>query len=83
MTRKKGGGQVTPRKGQPGSEGNLHKRLESDRISTDIADFEKSGGRVEKLGVTRVLLKIAPVSIGDEAPPEKAGVAQRASRSRA
>ena len=28
---------------------------ESDRISEDIADFERAGGRVEKLGTTRVL----------------------------
>jgi hypothetical protein len=40
------------------SDPNLHKRLASDRISADVADFEKSGGRVEKLGVTKVLLKI-------------------------
>jgi len=60
MTSKKSSGKVAPRKGHPGNEGNLHKRLESDRISDDIADFEKSGGRVEKLGVTRVLQKITP-----------------------
>lgn len=40
------------------SDPNLHKRLASDRISADVADFEKAGGTVEKLGVTKVLLKI-------------------------
>jgi uncharacterized protein (DUF4415 family) len=40
------------------SDPNLHKRLASDRISADVADFEKAGGAIEKLGVTRVLLKI-------------------------
>jgi hypothetical protein len=39
---------------------NLHKRIESEQISDHIAAFEKSGGRVEKLGVTRMLHKIAP-----------------------
>ncbi|RNF82051.1 hypothetical protein [Montanilutibacter psychrotolerans] len=63
-----------PAKGPPaGSDGNLHKRFESERISTDIADFEKSGGRVEVLGVTRVLQKIEPLP-GDKvaAPPKPA-----------
>lgn len=40
------------------SDPNLHKRLASDRISADVADFERAGGTVEKLGVTKVLLKI-------------------------
>jgi hypothetical protein len=48
-------------KGPPaGSVDNLHKRIESEQISDHIAAFEKSGGRVEKLGVTRMLHKIAP-----------------------
>ena len=50
-------------KGPPvGSVDNLHKRIESEQISSHIAAFEKSGGRVEKLGVTRMLHKIAPES---------------------
>jgi hypothetical protein len=50
-------------KGPPaGSVDNLHKRIESEQISDHIAAFEKSGGRVEKLGVTRMLHKIAPES---------------------
>lgn len=48
-------------KGPPaGTVDNLHKRIESEQISTDIAAFEKTGGRVEKLGATRVLQKIEP-----------------------
>lgn len=43
------------------SDPNLHKRLASDRISADVADFEKAGGAIEKLGVTKVLLKIPVV----------------------
>ncbi|MFC3550420.1 hypothetical protein ACFOLC_05270 [Lysobacter cavernae] len=57
---KKSGSKVAPRKPPTGSDGNLHKRFESERISEDIAKFEKSGGRVEKLGVTWVLKKITP-----------------------
>ncbi|MFC7302384.1 hypothetical protein [Cognatiluteimonas weifangensis] len=57
-------------KGPPvGSVDNLHKRIESEQISSHIAAFEKSGGRVEKLGVTRMLHKIAPES----KPEAKAG----------
>ena len=37
---------------------NLQKRLESEQISTDLAAFMKSGGQVEKLGVTRTLQRI-------------------------
>ena len=56
---KKGSGKGTAAKGPPaGSEGNPHKRVESARISSDIADYVKAGGHVEKLGVTRVLQKI-------------------------
>lgn len=47
--------------------GNLHKHFESERISDDIAAFEKAGGKVEKLGVTRVLQKIAPTRAGETA----------------
>lgn len=48
-------------KGPPaGTVDNLHKRIESEQISTDIAAFEKTGGKVEKLGATRVLQKIGP-----------------------
>ena len=82
MTRKKGSTTLMPRKGQPGSEGNLHKRFESDRISTDIADFEKSGGRVEKLGVTWVLQKIAPPPKGDETSPTPLSSARPVGRGR-
>lgn len=65
MTRaKKVSGKGTAAKGPPaGSHNNLHKHLESERILEHIADFEKSGGRVEKLGVTQVLLKIKPAEV--------------------
>lgn len=59
-------------KGPPaGSEGNTHKRIESERIASDIADYEKSGGKVEKLGVTRVLQTVSPAQSGEvaKAPP--------------
>jgi hypothetical protein len=58
----------TAGKGPPtGSDGNLHKRIESERIASDIADYEKSGGKVEKLGVTRVLQNVEPAKSGEVA----------------
>lgn len=76
MAIKKSTGNVTPRppvrKNPPGgSGGNLAKQGESLRISDAIAEFEKAGGMVEKLGVTRVLQKITPPRSGEvaSAPP--------------
>lgn len=76
MATKKSTGNVTPRvtpvrKNPPGSGGNLAKQGESLRISDAIAEFEKAGGQVEKLGVTRVLQKITPPRSGEvaSAPP--------------
>ena len=58
----------TTSKGPPaGSEGNSHKRIESERIASDIADYEKAGGKVEKLGVTRVLQTVEPATSGEVA----------------
>lgn len=60
-------------KGPPvGSEANASKRFESERISSHIADFEKSGGKVEILGVTRVLHKIAATPEAEAAAAAKA-----------
>ena len=60
-------------KGPPaGSVDNLHKRIESEQISDHIAAFEKSGGRVEKLGVTRMLHKIAPEPKPEPKPKTRA-----------
>lgn len=57
--------------------GNLHKHFESERISDDIAAFEKAGGKVEKLGVTRVLQKIAPTNANETASAPKPVAAPR------
>ena len=60
--------------------GNLHKHFESERISDDIAAFEKAGGKVEKLGVTRVLQRIAPTTDKEtaaSAAPAKPAAAAR------
>lgn len=51
--------------GRDSAGGNLQKRLTSDRISADLADFEKAGGEVEVLGVTRVLTRVDE-PVGDE-----------------
>ncbi|WP_101926442.1 MULTISPECIES: hypothetical protein [Luteimonas] len=39
----------------------------SARIADDLADFRKSGGRIEVLGVTRTLMKVD----AEPAPPPK------------
>ena len=58
----------TTSKGPPaGSEGNSHKRIESERIASDIGDYEKAGGKVEKRGVTRVLQTVEPAKSGEVA----------------
>ena len=65
------------RKSASGAGGNLHKHFESERISDDIAAFEKAGGKVEKLGVTRVLQKIAPTNANETASTPKPVAAPR------
>lgn len=47
-----------------GGDNPIQKRLTSDRISADLADFEKAGGHVEVLGVTRVLKKVDEPAAG-------------------
>lgn len=51
---------ATARKTPAGSESNSHKRAESERIANDIAEYQKAGGKIEKLGVTRVLQTVTP-----------------------
>jgi hypothetical protein len=66
MSTSKKTGKTKSRKTAPtAGGGNLHKHFESERISDDIAAFEKAGGKVEKLGVTRVLQKIAPTGANE------------------
>jgi len=66
------------RKGRDsGSEANLHKRVDSERIAQHIAAFEKSGGRVEKLGVTRVLQKVTEAPATAPAAATKSGGRRR------
>ena len=64
-------------RGDAGSEANLHKRVDSERIAQHIAAFEKSGGRVEKLGVTRVLQKVSEVAATAPAQASKSGGRRR------
>ena len=64
-------------RGDSGSEANLHKRVDSERIAQHIAAFEKSGGRVEKLGVTRVLQKVSEVAATAPAQASKSGGRRR------
>ena len=81
MKAKKTSGKSPAPKGPPaGSEGNSHKRLESERIASDIAEYEKSGGKVEKLGVTRVLQTVAPRRSARSPSPRPRCVRARAER---
>ena len=43
----------TPKGPPPGTQNNSLKSFESERIAAQIDAFEKSGGHIEKLGVTR------------------------------
>ncbi len=68
----KNGDKAKAGKGPPaGTQDNLHKRIESEQIAAHIDAFEKSGGRVEKLGITRVLQKITAAPAAPPAAPEK------------
>lgn len=71
MTTAKGRGKPREptRSTRAGADAN-HKHTESERISEHIAAFEREGGRVEKLGTTRVLQKI-----DDTSPPTAAAPA--------
>src|SRR3546814_19212612 len=54
-----------------GADGSTQRRLTSDRISADLADFQKAGGQVAVLGVTRVLKKLGE-SAGERADEKAA-----------
>jgi len=78
MARPKKTGDRSTGKVPVGSPDNLHKRIESEQISSHIDAFEKSGGRVEKLGVTRVLQKVSPDPRTATPAPAKTPAAPRA-----
>lgn len=46
------------RTSRDGNDTQPQKRLTSERISSDLEKFEQAGGRVEVLGITRVLTKV-------------------------
>ncbi|MGI8561054.1 MAG: hypothetical protein ACR2J7_06400 [Luteimonas sp.] len=48
----------TRRPGRKTAETAQQKRVTSERISSDLVDFKKAGGRVEVLGVTQVLTRV-------------------------
>jgi hypothetical protein len=64
-------------RGDASSEANLHKRVDSERIAEHIAAFEKSGGRVEKLGVTKVLQRVSELAASAPAQASKTGGRRR------
>src|SRR3546814_12514040 len=64
-----------------GADGSTQRRLTSDRISADLADFQKAGGQVEVLGVTRVLTKLGE-SAGESADDNADQTARRRARFR-
>ncbi|HEY2396598.1 MAG TPA: hypothetical protein VGH81_11550 [Rudaea sp.] len=51
---------VTPKGPPSGTHNNSQKSFESERISLHIEAFERSGGHVEKLGVTPYIHRPAP-----------------------
>ena len=48
----------TRRASREGGGDQQQKRASSERISADLEQFRKAGGRVEKLGTTRVLTRV-------------------------
>ncbi|GAA4867718.1 hypothetical protein [Luteimonas vadosa] len=48
----------TRRPGRKTKETAEQKRVTSERISADLVDFKKAGGKVEVLGVTQVLTRV-------------------------
>ncbi|HST44960.1 MAG TPA: hypothetical protein VLK29_07030 [Luteimonas sp.] len=60
------------RTSREGGDSQAQKRLTSERITSDLEEFARSGGHVEKLGVTRVLTRVdAPASAPKAAAPAK------------
>lgn len=73
---------ATPRTGpnsRGGSDPYADKRLTSGRISSDITDFERLGGKVEILGITRDWYKPAAPSARSNKAAKTAPVAAAAS----
>src|SRR3546814_11686194 len=64
-----------------GADGSTQRRLTSDRISAALADFQKAGGQVEVIGVTRVLKKLGE-SAGASADEKADQAASRRARFR-
>jgi hypothetical protein len=57
--------------------------LTSERIANDLRTFQKSGGRIEVLGVTQVLKKLGEAGCAPDAPtptPVRPGAGRRSSR---
>lgn len=77
MSAKRRGNARDTTRGPPAGVDSNHKRMESERISEHIADFERCGGRVEKLGTTRVLLKLDLPTASDATPPPKPAAHKR------
>ena len=69
---------VPPKGPPPGSHSNSQKYFESERISSQIEAFEKSGGHIEKLGVTRYVNKPTPNKQTASGPSRPAKVSAHA-----
>lgn len=78
MTRSRAPADRTFRQKEPDS-----RSLTSERIANDLNNFQKSGGRIEVLGVTQVLKKLGETTASAEAPtpaPVRPGSGRRSSR---
>jgi hypothetical protein len=61
------------RPGRKTAETAQQKKVTSERISADLVDFKKAGGRVEVLGVTQVLTRVGePDAVKPEPAKKKA-----------
>ena len=65
--------ETAPKGPPPGTQNNSLKSFESERIAAQIDAFEKSGGHIEKLGVTRYEPKPAANRHSKSASPVTAG----------
>lgn len=63
----------TRRPGRKPGESSEQKRVTSERISSDLVDFKKAGGRVEVLGVTQVLTRVGEPAAPPAPAAKKAG----------
>lgn len=71
MTTRKSSSPVAPR-APAGASSKTAGGLTSERISDDLAAFQRAGGRIEVLGTTRVLARVAEMEENKAKAPKDA-----------